>query len=70
MRSSVHLAWRSELRSIPLKKTAKTTLGYLEEVEMDMLLRQPDRRMLWVCGMTPCCSSFTTAAHGQIRRRK
>lgn len=44
MRSPVHLSWCSELRSIPLKKTAKTTIGYLEKAEMDMLLRQPDRR--------------------------
>jgi len=44
MRSPVHLSWCSELRSIPLKKTAKTTIGYLEKTEMDMLLCQPDRR--------------------------
>jgi len=44
MRSPVHLSWCSELRSIPLKKTAKTTIGYLEKAEMDMLLCQPDRR--------------------------
>ena len=44
MRSPVHLAWCTEIRSIPLKKTAKTTIGYLEKAEMDALLGQPDRR--------------------------
>ena len=44
MRSPVHLAWCTEVRSIPLKKTAKTTIGYLEKAEMDALLGQPDRR--------------------------
>ena len=44
MRSPVHLAWCTEVRSIPLKKTAKTEVGYLEKAEMDALLGQPDRR--------------------------
>ena len=44
MRSPVHLAWCTELRSIPFKKTAKALIGYLEKVEIDALLRQPDRR--------------------------
>jgi integrase/recombinase XerD len=43
-RSPVHLAWCSEVRSIPFKKTAKTLIGYLEKAEMDALLKQPDRR--------------------------
>jgi integrase/recombinase XerD len=42
-RSPVHLSWCTELRSIPLKKTAKTMIGYLEKAEMDALLSQPDR---------------------------
>lgn len=46
MRSPVHLAWCSEVRSIPLKKTAKTIIGYLEKPEMDALLSQPDRRTM------------------------
>ncbi len=44
MRSPVHLAWCSEIRAIPFKKTTKAVIGYLEKVEMDVLLDQPDRR--------------------------
>jgi site-specific recombinase XerD len=44
MRSPVHVAWSSEIRAIPFKKTAKTVIGYLEKPEMDALLAQPDRR--------------------------
>lgn len=44
MHSPVHLSWCGEVRSIPLKKTAKTLVGYLEKPEMDALLASPDRR--------------------------
>jgi len=43
-RSPAHLAWSSEVRSIPFKKTAKTSIGYLEKDEIDALLKQPDQR--------------------------
>lgn len=43
-RSPFHLAWCSEIRAVPFKKTAKTAIGYLEKAEMDALLNQPDRR--------------------------
>lgn len=43
MRSPIHVAWCSEIRSIPFKKTAKTLIGYLEKAEIDALLNQPDR---------------------------
>jgi integrase/recombinase XerD len=43
MRSPIHVAWCSEIRSIPFKKTAKTLIGYLEKTEIDALLNQPDR---------------------------
>lgn len=46
MRSPVHLSWCTEVRSIPFKKTAKTLIGYLEKVEMDAMLRQPDPQTL------------------------
>ena len=46
MHSPVHLAWCSELRSIPFKKTTKTLVGYLEKSEMDALLAAPDRRSI------------------------
>jgi integrase/recombinase XerD len=44
MRSPAHVAWCAEIRATPFKKTAKTEIGYLEKVEMDALLAQPDRR--------------------------
>lgn len=44
MRSPVHVAWSSEVRAMPFKKVAKTTIGYLEKLEMDALLAQPNRR--------------------------
>jgi integrase/recombinase XerD len=43
-RSPLDLAWCSEIRAVPFKKTAKTAIGYLEKAEMDALLNQPDRR--------------------------
>ncbi len=43
-RSPVHLAWCTEIRAVPFKKTAKTVVGYLEKQEIDALLNQPDRR--------------------------
>ncbi len=44
MRSPEHLAWCTEVRTIPFKKTTKTVVGYLEKQELDALLRAPDRR--------------------------
>lgn len=46
MRSPAHVAWCTEIRATPFKKTAKTVIGYLEKAEMDSLLAQPDRRTL------------------------
>lgn len=43
MRSPVHIAWSTEIRSIPFKKTAKNLVGYLEKPEIEALLKQPDR---------------------------
>jgi site-specific recombinase XerD len=42
--SPAHLAWCSEIRSIPFKKTAKMSIGYLEKDEIDALVKQPDQR--------------------------
>jgi integrase/recombinase XerD len=42
MRSPEHVAWCAELRAIPFKKTAKSTLIYLDKPEMDALLEAPD----------------------------
>jgi site-specific recombinase XerD len=44
MRSPLHIAWATEIRAIPFKKTAKNLIGYLERAEMDALLKAPDRR--------------------------
>lgn len=42
-RSPEHLAWASEIRSIPFKKTTTAAISYLEKPEMDALLDAPDR---------------------------
>ncbi len=44
MRSPEHLAWCSQVRSVPFKKAAKTVIGYLDRAEVEALLRTPDRR--------------------------
>jgi site-specific recombinase XerD len=44
LHSPQHLAWCSELRAIPFKKTPKPAVGYLEKPEMDALLQTPDQR--------------------------
>lgn len=42
MHSPEHVAWCAEVRAIPFKKTAKSTLTYLDKPEMDALLKAPD----------------------------
>ena len=42
-RSPEHVAWCSEIRGIPFKKTLKPTMTYLEKPEMNALLDAPDR---------------------------
>lgn len=44
MRSPEHLAWCTEIRAIPFKKTAKTVIDYLDKPEMDALLKAPDQK--------------------------
>ncbi len=43
-RSPEHVAWCSEIRGIPFKKTSKATMTYLEKPEMNALFNAPDRR--------------------------
>jgi site-specific recombinase XerD len=43
-RSPEHLAWCSEICSIPFKKTSHEGICYLEKHEMDALLAAPDTR--------------------------
>ena len=40
--SPEHVAWCSTIRAVPFKKTAKSTLTYLDKPEMDALLQTPD----------------------------
>ncbi|SSW71240.1 Tyrosine recombinase XerC [Achromobacter veterisilvae] len=42
-RSPEHAAWCAQVRSIPFKKAARTTVGYLDKPELDALLRVPER---------------------------
>jgi len=44
MRSPEHLAWCTEVRAIPFKKTAKNVVDYLDRSEMDALLKVPDKK--------------------------
>ncbi|WP_245491258.1 site-specific integrase [Mesorhizobium sp. M2A.F.Ca.ET.037.01.1.1] len=69
MRSPVNLAWCSEIRAIPFKKTAKAAIGYLEKAEMDALLGQPDRRVGLECATMPCCYSSTTLVRAPMRQQ-
>jgi site-specific recombinase XerD len=39
-----HLAWCTEVRAVPFRKTAKATMCYLEKPEIDAVLAAPDRR--------------------------
>lgn len=43
-RSPENIAWCSEIRGIPFKKTSNTTMTYLEKLEMNALLKTPDLR--------------------------
>ena len=42
MHSPEHVAWCAELRAIPFKKAAKSSLTYLDKPEIDALLKAPD----------------------------
>jgi integrase/recombinase XerD len=42
--SPEHLAWCTEVRAVPFKKTARPTMSYLDKPEIDALLAAPDRR--------------------------
>lgn len=41
--SPEHVAWCSEVRAVPFKRTAKTGMTYLDKPEMDAVLEAPDR---------------------------
>ena len=42
-RSPEHVAWCTEVRAIPFRKTAVATMAYLEKPEIDAVLAAPDR---------------------------
>lgn len=44
LQSPEHLAWSTEVRAIPFKKTAEPTIGYLEKEDMDAILRLFNRK--------------------------
>jgi integrase/recombinase XerD len=43
-RSPEHIAWCSQIRSVPFKRFTRRELSYLDKSEMDALLAIPDRR--------------------------
>lgn len=43
-RSPEHIAWCSQIRSVPFKQFIRRELSYLDKSEMDALLAIPDRR--------------------------
>ena len=40
-----HVSWYAAIRTVPFKKTAKSTLNYLDKEEMDVLLKTPNLEM-------------------------
>lgn len=42
MHSPEHVAWCAAIRAVPFKKTAKSSLTYLDKPEVDALLKAPD----------------------------
>jgi integrase/recombinase XerD len=42
-RSPEHVAWCTEVRAIPFRKTTVATMAYLEKPEIDAVLAAPDR---------------------------
>jgi integrase/recombinase XerD len=42
-RNPEHIAWLTQIRSIPFKKTSKPPMTYLEKHEMDALINAPNR---------------------------
>jgi len=42
--SPEHIAWCSQIRLIPFKKSTRSVVSYLEKPEMDALLAAPDRQ--------------------------
>jgi site-specific recombinase XerD len=47
--SPEHIAWCSQIRLIPFKKSMRSVVSYLEKPEMDALLAAPDRQTAQGC---------------------
>src|SRR5260370_16279466 len=45
-RSPEHLAWCSEVRAVPFKKSARTVIHYLDKPEMDALLAAAKQKQI------------------------
>src|SRR5207245_2316256 len=43
-RSPEHIAWCSQIRSVPFKRFTRNEISYLDKPEMDAILATPDRR--------------------------
>jgi site-specific recombinase XerD len=42
--SPEHIAWATQIRSVPFKRTTRAMIGYLDRPEMEAILAAPDRR--------------------------
>jgi integrase/recombinase XerD len=62
MHSPEHLAWCTEIRAIPFKKTAKPVMSYLDKPEVDAVLNAPDRRTAQGAATMRFCSFSTIPA--------
>ena len=49
-RSPEHLAWCSEVRAVPFKKSARTVVHYLDKAEVDAMLAVAKQRQLTAQG--------------------
>ena len=49
-RSPEHLAWCSEARAVPFKKSARTVVHYLDKAEVDAMLAVAKQRQLTAQG--------------------
>lgn len=77
MHSPEHVAWWAQIRAVPFKKTAQSTLTYLDKSEVDTLLATPDRRtpqgrrdyalLLFLYNTGARVSEVTQLALGDIR---
>jgi site-specific recombinase XerD len=68
-RSPAHLAWCTEVRSIPPKKTAKMEIAYLEKVEWLLCWSSPTDARRLARATTLCCFSCTTPEPGPMKWR-